>query len=393
MARVLMMTDFTESYGNKLLQGIIKYSHEHSPWVVGKIPLSFRDGNQLKTAADIASHWKADAIIGQFRSFEDIRPFQERGIIPVAQDYLQTFPGIVNITGDYLEAGRMAARYFLYKGLKHLAFYGMNGVVWSDGRRNGFMEVAARDTGVFLRKSDIREIKNLKTSWWYNTDKLTHWLRSLPKPVGIYCCDDNKAYDIIEACAQSQQTGLRIPEDILLLGTDNDETVCQLCLPQLSSVALDVENAGYQVATLIEYLLEIPPQERSKHYSDIIVRPTHIVTRQSTDALVNDNPYIFRVLQYIDSNIGKPIRVDDLVDLVPMSRRTLEETFAKSMGTSIYRYIIQTRVSRFQELIHNGLPPTKAAMELGIEYKSLSRELKRISGLSPKEYASRKDLK
>ena len=388
MARVLMMTDFTESYGNKLLQGIIKYSHEHSPWVVGKIPLSFRDGNQLKTAADIADHWKADAIIGQFRSFEDIRPFQERGIIPVAQDYLQTFPGIINITGDYLEAGRMAARYFMERGLRHFAYYGLNGVVWSDRRRDGFMEVAARDASAPLRKSDIREIKNLKTSWWYNTEKLIHWLRSLPKPVGIYCCDDNKAYNIIEACAQSQQTGLRIPEDILLLGTDNDETVCQLCMPQLSSVALDVEIAGYQVAALIEYLLNLPPKERSKHYSDIIVRPTHIVTRHSTDALVNDNPYISKILRYIENNIGKSLRVEDLVALVPMSRRTLEETFSKSMGTSIYRYIIQTRVSRFQKLILGGLSPSQAAMELGLEYKSLSREFKRQTGLSPKEFLS-----
>ena len=388
MARVLMMTDFTESYGNKLLQGIIKYSHEHSPWVVGKIPLSFRDGNQLKTAAEIADHWKADAIIGQFRSFEDIRPFQERGIIPVAQDFLQTFPGIINITGDYLEAGRMAARYFMERGLRHFAYYGLNGVVWSDGRRDGFMEVAARDAGAPLRKSDIREIKNLKTSWWYNTEKLIHWLRSLPKPVGIYCCDDNKAYNIIEACSQTQQTGLRIPEDILLLGTDNDETVCQLCMPQLSSVALDVEIAGYQVAALIEYLLNLPPKERSKHYSDIIVRPTHIVTRHSTDALVNDNPYISKILRYIENNIGKSLRVEDLVTLVPMSRRTLEETFSKSMGTSIYRYIIQTRVSRFQKLILGGLSPSQAAMELGLEYKSLSREFKRQTGLSPKEFLS-----
>ena len=388
MARVLMMTDFTESYGNKLLQGIIKYSHEHSPWVVGKIPLSFRDGNQLKTAAEIADHWKADAIIGQFRSFEDIRPFQERGIIPVAQDFLQTFPGIINITGDYLEAGRMAARYFMERGLRHFAYYGLNGVVWSDGRRDGFMEVAARDADAPLRKSDIREIKNLKTSWWYNTEKLIHWLRSLPKPVGIYCCDDNKAYNIIEACSQSQQTGLRIPEDILLLGTDNDETVCQLCMPQLSSVALDVEIAGYQVAALIEYLLNLPPKERSKHYSDIIVRPTHIVTRHSTDALVNDNPYISKILRYIENNIGKSLRVEDLVTLVPMSRRTLEETFSKSMGTSIYRYIIQTRVSRFQKLILGGLSPSQAAMELGLEYKSLSREFKRQTGLSPKEFLS-----
>ena len=388
MARVLMMTDFTESYGNKLLQGIIKYSHEHSPWVVGKIPLSFRDGNQLKTAAEIADHWKADAIIGQFRSFEDIRPFQERGIIPVAQDFLQTFPGIINITGDYLEAGRMAARYFMERGLRHFAYYGLNGVVWSDGRRDGFMEVAARDADAPLRKSDIREIKNLKTSWWYNTEKLIHWLRSLPKPVGIYCCDDNKAYNIIEACSQSQQTGLRIPEDILLLGTDNDETVCQLCMPQLSSVALDVEIAGYQVAALIEYLLNLPPKERSKHYSDIIVRPTHIVTRHSTDALVNDNPYISKILRYIENNIGKSLRVEDLVTLVPMSRRTLEETFSKSMGTSIYRYIIQTRVSRFQKLILGGLSPSQAAMELGLEYKSLSREFKRQTGLYPKEFLS-----
>ncbi len=388
MARVLMMTDFTESYGNKLLQGIIKYSHEHSPWVVGKIPLSFRDGNQLKTAAEIADHWKADAIIGQFRSFEDIRPFQEKGIIPVAQDFLQSFPGIINITGDYLEAGRMAARYFMERGLRHFAYYGLNGVVWSDGRRDGFMEVAARDAGAPLRKSDIREIKNLKTSWWYNTEKLIHWLRSLPKPVGIYCCDDNKAYNIIEACSQSQQTGLRIPEDILLLGTDNDETVCQLCMPQLSSVALDVEIAGYQVAALIEYLLNLPPKERSKHYSDIIVRPTHIVTRHSTDALVNDNPYISKILRYIENNIGKSLRVEDMVALVPMSRRTLEETFSKSIGTSIYRYIIQTRVSRFQKLIMGGLSPSQAAMELGLEYKSLSREFKRQTGLSPKEFLS-----
>lgn len=388
MARVLMMTDFTESYGNKLLQGIIKYSHEHSPWVVGKIPLSFRDGNQLKTAAEIADHWKADAIIGQFRSFEDIRPFQERGIIPVAQDFLQSFPGIINITGDYLEAGRMAARYFMERGLRHFAYYGLNGVVWSDGRRDGFMEVAARDADAPLRKSDIREIKNLKTSWWYNTEKLIHWLRSLPKPVGIYCCDDNKAYNIIEACSQSQQTGLRIPEDILLLGTDNDETVCQLCMPQLSSVALDVEIAGYQVAALIEYLLNLPLMERSKHYSDIIVRPTHIVTRHSTDALVNDNPYISKILRYIENNIGKSLRVEDLVALVPMSRRTLEETFSKSMGTSIYRYIIQTRVSRFQKLILGGLSPSQAAMELGLEYKSLSREFKRQTGLSPKDFLS-----
>ena len=390
MARILMMTDFTESYANKLLQGIMRYSHEHDPWVVAKIPLSFRDSNQLKALAEIAGQWKADAIIGQFRSTDDVRPFREKNIIPIAQDFHQPIPGIINITGDYQEAGRMAARYFMERGVRHFGFYGMRGLNWSDGRRDGFFEETGKvEWADNSKKNRIREINNLKTSWWYNTEKLIHWLRSLPKPVGIYCCDDNKAYNIIEACSQSQLSGLRIPEDILLLGTDNDETVCQLCLPQLSSVALDVENGGYQVATLIDYLLAMPPAERSKHYSNIIVRPTHIVTRHSTDALVHDNPYISRVLQYIDSNAGKPIRVDELVALVPMSRRSLENLFEKETGMSMYQYIIHSRVDKFKHLMDNGITPFAASLELGVEYKEIARNFKRITGLSPREYANK----
>lgn len=385
MARILMMTDFSESYGVKLLQGILKYSHEHMPWVVGRIPLSFRDGNKLHAAADIAQHWKADAILGQFRSSEDVRVFQERGIIPIAQDYLQSIPGIVNITGDYTNAGRMAARYFMEKGLRHFAFYGLREIIWSDGRREGFLEEAAK-AGFPLHHSDILEIKDINTSWWYNADKLTHWLRSLPKPVGILCCDDNRAYNIWEACASSQLSGLRIPDDIMVLGVDNDETVCRLCQPQLSSVALDVEAGGYQVAALLEELLNLPPEKRKAEYKDIVVRPTHVVTRASTDTLLHHNPYIARVLSYITDHLDSRINVDQLVQLVPMSRRTLEESFSREMGSSIYQYIIQSRVTRFQELLQAGVSPTQAATELGMEYKALSREFKRRTGLSPKEY-------
>lgn len=389
MARLLMMTDLSESYATKLLQGIIQYSHEHEPWVVAKIPLSFRDANQLKTVAEIATHWRADAIIGQFRSFEDARIFQERGIIPVAQDYKQVFPGIINITGDYQEAGRMAARYFLERGLRNFAFYGLRSVVWSDGRREGFAREIEEATGLPLRKVDIREIKNFKTAWWYNTDKLVHWLRALPKPAGIFCCDDRRAYNILEACASSRLSGLRIPEDILVLGVDDDETVCSLCLPQLSSVALDVEKAGYQTARLIEEVLRLPPGERKEAFRDIVVHPTHIVTRRSTDILAHQNPYVARVLAYIGGNLDRRIRIEDLLELVPMSRRSFETTFSGEMGMSIYQYILHSRVDRMKELMDSGVPPQKAAMELGMEYKALSRNFKRLTGLSPREYALR----
>ena len=95
MARVLMMTDFSESYANKLLSGIMRYSHEHAPWAVCKVPLSLRDSGRMREVADFAVTWKADAVIGQFRSSDNVKVFTEKGILTLAQDYQQRFPGLL----------------------------------------------------------------------------------------------------------------------------------------------------------------------------------------------------------------------------------------------------------------------------------------------------------
>ena len=386
MARVLMMTDFSESYGNKLLQGIVRYSHEHTPWVVGKVPLSLRDSNKLDTVAEIATYWKADAIIGQFRSMDDVRVFRDRGILPIAQDYIQPFPEIINISGDYEVSGQAAAQFFIGKGLRNFAFYGMKGVVWSDSRRDGFLAEIKRSLGTPVPKKNLRELKNPKAAWWYNTDHLINWLKNLPKPVGVFACDDNKAHNIIEACSLSEDPSIGIPEQIMVLGVDNDETLDLLCQPKLSSLALDVESAGYQLAGVIEHLLKLPLYERPDAYTDIVVRHSHIVSRQSTEIPEVLNPYINRVVHYIQDNLGNSFSVKDLVELVPMSRRTLEETFSREMGEPIYQFIIRTRVQRAKELLDRGMKPLQAALELGMEYKVLARNFKKITGVSPKDY-------
>lgn len=390
MARVLIMTDFTESYANKLLQGIVRYSHEHTPWVVSKVPLSLRDSNKLDAVADIATYWKADAIIGQFRNMDDVRMFSDRGILPVAQDFIQPFPEIINITGDYIESGQAAARFFLEKGLRNFAFYGMKGVVWSDSRRDGFLQEIEQTLGVPVPKKNLRELKNPKAAWWYSTDHLINWLRNLPKPVGIFACDDNKAHNIIEACSLSEDPTISIPEQIMVLGVDNDETLGLLCQPKLSSLALDVESAGYQLAGLIESILKLPSYERQDAYTNIVVRHSHIVPRQSTEIPEVRNPFINRVIHYIQDNLGNSIGVKDLVEQVPMSRRTLEETFSREMGESIYQYIIRCRVVRARELLDRGMKPLQVALELGMEYKVLARNFKKITGVSPKDYKPEK---
>ena len=387
MARVLMMTDFSESYANKLLSGIMRYSHEHEPWTVCKVPLSLRDSGRMQELVDFATRWKADAVIGQFRSGDPVEGFLDRGIITLAQDFQQRFPNLINISGDYYLSGEMAADYFIEKGVRYFAFYGIPGMVWSEERLEGFsarIRERLPDATVSVRmKTSLQEI------WWYDTDSLTEWLAALPKPVAILGCDDNIAYQIIEAITQVGREDMRIPDDILVMGVDNDASVCQMCSPQLSSINQEVEHAGYQAAALIEELLAYPPAERRSRYRDIIVKPSYITTRQSTDAYIHQNPYVSKVMYYVNENLGSRIKVESLVDLVPMSRRMLETTFAREMGISLYQYIIRARVNRMKDLINAGHSPLQAADELGTEYKIIARNFKNLTGMTPAEYAKK----
>ena len=385
MARVLMMVDFSESYGNRILGGIMRYSHEHEPWVVCKVPLGFREGGRLQEVADFAATWKADAIIGQFRSGDDVDLFLEKGILVIAQDFEQRFPHLVNISGDYVLSGQMAADYFIDKGVRHFAFYGIRGMVWSEERLEGFQRrIAERLPGTEVA---VRMKTNPQDTWWYDTADLTQWLASLPKPVAIMGCDDNIAYQLVEAVAQSGQAGMRIPDDILVMGVDNDASLCQMCSPQLTSINQESEEAGYQTAALIDELLPLGPVERYSRYRDILVRPSYIVARESTDAFIHQNPFISRIMYYVNENLSSRIRVDDLVKLVPMSRRMLETTFFKETGISLYQYIIRARVNRMKDLINAGHTPLQAADELGTEYKIIARNFKTLTGITPAEYA------
>jgi len=383
------MTDFSEAYANKLLQGIMRYSHEHKPWVVCKVPLRLRDSGRLEEVVRFAVAWKADAIIGQFRSVDDVDGFRRNGIIPIAQDYRQHIPGIVNISGDYALSGRICADYFIEKGVKSFAFFGLHGFVWSDERRDSyFAQIRSRmpDASTsLLEKYDADE------AWWYDLERITKWLRSLPKPVGILACDDQRAYYIMEASKLGGE-GMRIPNDIMVLGVDNDETVCQLTSPALSSLNQATEDAGYNAAKVIDQLLALPPSQRFKEVEDIVVRPTFITARSSTDAFIHGNPYISRMMYFISNNLSNHLSVNDVVDQVPMSRRLVESIFRQEVGISIYQYIIRARVERMKDLIVNGHSPLEAADELGMDYKIIARNFKKLTGMTPGEFARKEFL-
>ena len=383
MARIIFLTDFSEAYARDLLLGIARYAHDTGQaWSLCRLPLSIRDQSGVGTVIDWAHRMRADAIIGQFHDTTDVDLFAREGIIAIAQDFKSRFSTIPNITGPHYEAGRMGAEYFIKKGFRHFAFYGMRGYVWSDERYQGFRDTVRKTNPEYT--FSVLNSTSQNNHWFYDPIQLTTWLQSLPKPVAVMACDDNLAYHITEACQQAEGGGnCRIPDDIAVLGVDNDETICRLASPNLSSLSQNVEQSGYDVALLIDQLMRDP----GAAWEDVMVHPTHIVTRQSTDIFANNDPHIAEILKYIHKNISRKIQVDDLVKLVPLSRRLLEERFKKSMGRSIYDYVIKERIEKMAQLLCEGHSVSEAAVELGFsDIKNVSRTFKQIKGMTPTEY-------
>lgn len=384
MIRVVLMTDFSESYANKLVKGMAAYSFERSPMMLCKMPLSVYASGGIQKVLEFAIKWNADAIIGQFNENENLDIFKQNGIIVVAQDYRKRFKGITNITADYYGQGREAARYFIGQGVRNFGYYGLSGMMWSDERRDGFIsEITKSVTGATVA---ITERSSMDDIWWYDLGKLTEWLKSLIKPVAVLACDDNMAFHIIEACNQANDPNLRIPDDVMLLGVDNDESLCQLCLPTLSSFDTLAERAGFFVAKQLDERMKMPVEERMDAYADVMVLPGSIITRKSTDIFFNENPYVKKVCDYIRAHFTENVKVDELVNLVPMSRRMLEKLFSSEMKVSIHQFIIKLRVEKMTSLMTQGHTPQEAAEIMKMDFKALSRSFKMVMGVPPTEY-------
>jgi LacI family transcriptional regulator len=377
--RVIFLTDLTEEYAKNLLKGIVRYSKKHEPWVLCKMPFSYRVEHEVEGVLRWAKEWKADGIIAQFYNTDRVSIFKENGIAAIAQDFKARFTEIPNITGAHRMTGRMGADYFIQKGFKNFAFYGFKDIVWSYERCEGFVE----EIGKYHLNKNFYEYQNtdFKELWYYESAPLVAWLKQLPKPVALMACDDNQGHHIAEVC---QQCGIKIPEEIALLGVDNDEAVCTLSDPPLSSINQAVEKGGYETARLMDKMIKNP----NGRYSDVVVYPTHVITRQSTDIYATNDKHISTVLQYIHRNIDKKLKIDEITKMVPLSRRLLENRFKQEIGLPVYTYIMNLRIERFaHHLLESDAPVVEISENTGFpDYKNVARQFKKIKGCTPSEY-------
>lgn len=377
MKRVLVLIDYSSEFSRRLLKGLIQYSKDHGPWMFYRLPTYYKTLHGKEGIVEWAKEWKADAIIARW-DHEGTNLLGTLNIPILLQNYKERSPYFSNLTGDYIGTGEMAAKFFIKRRYRNFAFYGNKGVVWSRERAEGFRREVEKSGGNYY----YFESENLSgEEWGTSYIELDEWLLSLPKPVGLFACDDSFALRVSQIC---KINNIQIPEEISLLGVDNDELICHLSDPPISSIVTDVEKGGYEAGRLIDRM----GNNEIKEPFNIIVKPTRIELRKSTEKYDIENDYISQVVNFIEDHFTSDIDIEGLTELVPLSRRNLEVKFKEEMGTSIYQFILSCRIDYFANLL---LTTDRTLFDLALESgfndcKNISRIFKKIKGYTPIEY-------
>jgi len=377
MIKVILLIDCASEFDRRLLRGLVRYSKECGDWLFYRMPSYLtgrKDEEGAKTIAAWAKKWKADAIIGRW-NFPSTEELEKLGIPIVLQNVQSRSNLFSNLTGNYVETGEMAANYFIKRGFHNLAYFGVKKSIWSEERLAGFTDVARN------HDIDVRElVVGIKDE--HNYRMIGKWAGELPKPSAIFVCDDSHALTVVESC---KMAGIQIPEEVTLLSVDNDELICEISDPPISSIALDVEQGGYELCKTLHKKLLL----KDNSTFNISIPPGAIIQRASTQSHGIRDSIIEKLVNYIDENFTSDISTSEILEKFPLSRRSLELKFKKEMGgTTIYRYITQCRVARFAMLLSTtDLPLSEIALKCGVsDYSNFSRVFKKITGLSPLDY-------
>jgi LacI family transcriptional regulator len=322
-----------------MLAGIARYVREHDPWAIYLKPYGVE-----KSLDSWLRAWRGDGIIAAVAELEaDVVKDFGIPLVDVVGLYHGDNVPLVHANDDTV--GKLGAEHLLERGFRNFAFVEYP-FAWSTGRRAGF-ETLIRSHGfetTTYRLAYPQAGLGGPEFWEQQQQGLVAWIRSLAKPVGVMTSTDLMGQQFLEAC---QRAAVVVPEQVAVIGADNDELICNLCFPPLSSVVINDAQRGYQAAVVLDQLMQgnCPPR------APLYIEPGGVVTRASSDILALDDELMAAATRYIRDHACDGIGVEDVVRAVPLSRSVLERRFRKVIGRTINDEIVRIRVNRAIELL------------------------------------------
>ena len=343
---VALLIETSNAYARALLGGIASYMHETELW---SIQLPEPDGGA--PSAGWLAQFDGDGIIARIENQQLADTITELGIPTVDVSGSINVPNVPRVESNEAGIAELAYEHLRACGFKRFAFCGDARFAWSNWRQRAFAERVEREgfeCSVFpplsALGSDLSEPSGSQELGTSSRAQLRSWISDLPKPIGMLACSDAKAQELLDICGKSN---IYVPRDVALLGVDDDDLLCALCIPSLSSIIPAAHQTGRKAAELLDQMMSGTVQ----HTETYLVDPIGISSRQSTDVLAINDSDIAAAVQYIRDHCCDGINVKDFLKVFPMSRRSFESRFQALLGCSPHQEILRQRIDRVRHLL------------------------------------------
>jgi LacI family transcriptional regulator len=338
MRRVAVLIESSRAYGRGLLRGVARYNREHGHWSVYLQPHGLDD-----PPPRWLNRWRGDGILVRIGDRRMLRAVLGAGLPTVDLRGVVPDLGIPFIGVDNRAVADMAGDHLMERGLRHFGFCGLPAGVHPhlDERRRFFTARIDR-SGYEVHFYEAKAEQS--TPWDREQRRMAAWISRLPKPVGIMTCHDDRGLQALDAC---QAAGVSVPDEVAIISVDDDELLCSMFTPQLSSIDVNPERIGYRAAELLDRMMAGEPPVRDP----ILLPPRGVVLRQSTDTLAVDDPAIAAALRHIRCHACEGLLVDDLLDQIHLSRSVLERRFHRIVGRSPKAEIFRVQLQRAKQLL------------------------------------------
>ena len=382
LRHVALLVETTGAYGRGLLQGIAKYNREHGNWSTYFRPHALNDSPPAWLR-----NWKGDGILVRIETPEMYEVVRRCGVPAVnLRGTLPNLP-LPYVSMDNRQLAQLALTHLRDRGLRNFAVCGRGGTKNPAlaERCDVFREMVEAEGGVCDGFPPPTSRRAATITWEQEQDQLAEWVASLPKPVGIFACNDERGLQVLDAC---RRVGLIVPDDVAVVGVDNDPSICDLTIPPLSSIDPNAEAIGYEAAALLDRMMS----GQAAPKAPIKLAPRGVVTRRSTDVIASEDQEVGRALGYIREHACHGLQVVDVLGHMAMSRASLQQRMKQVVGRTIHQEIQRVRLTKVKDLLAmSEMTIKQVARESGFaSVQYMTRVFRAVTGETPARYRMRR---
>lgn len=338
LRRVAVLVETSTTWGRAVLRGVNSWRLSHGPWEI------FVEARGIEEHLRVPAGWQGDGVIARVTTEQMARELRALKLPVVNVSAIEIpGPGFPQVRTDFDSSAKLAAKYFLERGFRHFAYFGLIGLDYVKRHREVFAETVKKSDGSFDWLG-VRPMAGAEPDWRLDLASLGEWLKRQPRPLAVLCWNASSAREIVFAC---HETGLSVPEEVAVLSQANDEALCETALIPISGISVSGDGIGLRAAEMLDNLMRgrRPPSRPG------LIAPHGIVTRQSTDTLAVADQGVAKALHFLRQNAHRPIQVNELAVPAGISRRVLERRFVDLLGRTPADEIRRAHLERARQLL------------------------------------------